>query len=136
MYALFIVLNKPEKHLKKVMKGLKLAGIRGATVIDSLGAGHFVHSQSAATPIIGGFIRTLEGEYKANKTIFSVIEREEQVDNAMARVVEAMGGEIKTGYGTMFCVPVLKFQGGELYRHIERRERKEIISQTLENEYY
>jgi nitrogen regulatory protein PII len=135
MYALFIVLNKPE-HLKKVMKALKLSGIRGATVIDSLGAGHFLHSQAASTPIIGGFIRTIEGEYKSNKTIFSVIEREEQVDSAMQRVVDAMGGEIKPGYGTMFCVPVLKFQGGELYRHIERREREEIIHKTIENEYY
>ncbi len=135
MYALFIVLNRTE-HLKKVLKALKLSGIRGATVIDSLGAGQFVHSQNAQVPIIGGFVRTLEGDYKSNKTIFSVIEREEQVDNAMNRVLESFGGEMKPGYGIMFCMPVIKFFGGELERHIESRERKEIIHRTMESEYY
>lgn len=135
MYVLFIVLNDLDK-LKEVLAALKSADVRGATIIDSVGAGAMMEEEFLGSPLIGGFMRNLSGNYGSNKTIFSVIEREEQVDRAMAAVEKVLGDMDKPGTGMMFVLPVVKFKGGELERHIDRRERKNILQKEYESEYY
>ncbi|AEE95463.1 P-II family nitrogen regulator [Mahella australiensis] len=135
MYVLFIVLNNVDK-LKKVLAALKDVGVRGATIIDSVGSGSMMKEEFSGMPIIGSLMRSLEGNYGANKTIFSVIEREEQVNDAMAAVSKVLGDMNRPDTGIMFALPVVKFKGGELERHIDRRERRNIIQKQYESEYY
>ncbi len=54
-----------------------------------------------------------------------MIEREEQVQNAMGEIQKLLGGDLKKPrLGMMFVLPVTHMRGGELERHIESRDRK------------
>ena len=135
MYVLFIVLNEVE-YLSEVLFKLRQLGIRGATVIDSMGAASGEKS-IYNVPLIGGFMKSLDGETKNNNTIFSVIEREGQIERAMEHIEKVLGGNMKKpNKGIMFVLPVTHFRGGELHRHIESRENKKLLELEYESEYY
>ena len=38
--------------------------------------------------------------------------------------------------GIMFVLPVARFRGGELERHIESRENKRVLKKEYKSEYY
>ncbi|NLK97402.1 hypothetical protein [Defluviitalea saccharophila] len=136
MYALFIVLNEVE-YLSDILYKIRQLGIRGATVIDSMGSRSIEEKSKYGIPLIGGFMKSLEGGVQSNKTIFSVIEREEQVELVMEHVEKILGGDMqKPNKGIMFVLPVTHLRGGELHRHIESRENKKILNKELESEYY
>lgn len=123
MYVLFVVLNQPE-CLPDVLYKLKKLRIRGATVIDSMGATSLT-KDIYKVPVIGGFMKSMDGDTHSNKTVFSVIEREEQVEEAMASIEEIIGGDMKQpNKGIMFVLPVSHMRGGELNRHIISRDTK------------
>lgn len=135
MFALFIVLNEPE-YLPQVLYKIKQLDIRGATVIDSMGASA-ISKDVYNIPLIGGLMKSMDGDIHYNKTIFSVIEREEQVQKVMEHIEKILGGDMKRpNKGIMFVVPVTHMRGGELNRHIISRENKKFMSQEFNNEYY
>lgn len=135
MYALFIVLNQRE-YLSEVLFKMNQLGIRGATVIDSMGA-KSLNSKISNVPLLGNVLSALDGDMAYNNTIFSVIEREEQVERVMDSIERVLGGDMtKPNKGIMFVLPVTHMRGGELQRHIESRENKKIIEQEISNEYY
>lgn len=123
MYALFVVLNEPE-YLQDILYRMKQLRIRGATVIDSMGATS-VNKDLYSVPLIGGLMKSIDGDTHVNKTIFSVIEREEQVEAVMESIEEIIGGDMKrAGKGIIFVLPVTHMRGGELNRHIISRDNK------------
>lgn len=135
MFVLFIVLNEPE-YLPEVLFKMKQLGIRGATVIDSMGA-TAISKDIYSIPVIGGFMKSLDGDTHYNKTVFSVIEREDQVNLVMNHIEKVLGGDMKKpNKGIMFVLPVTHMRGGELQRHIESRENKKILAKEFESEYY
>lgn len=135
MYALFIVLNEPE-YLSEVLYKMKQLGLRGATVIESMGASGLT-KDIYNIPLIGSFMKSVDGDVHYNKTIFSVIEREEQVTRAMEHIERLLGGDMKKpNKGIMFVLPVTHMRGGELGRHIISRENKKFMSQEFSSEYY
>ncbi len=135
MFALFIVLNEPE-FLPQVLYKIKQLDIRGATVIDSMGASA-ISKDVYNIPLIGGLMKSMDGDIHYNKTIFSVIEREEQVQKVMHHIEKILGGDMKKpNKGIMFVVPVTHMRGGELNRHIISRENKKFMSQEFSSEYY
>jgi len=135
MFALFIVLNEPE-YLPQVLYKIKQLDIRGATVIDSMGASA-ISKDVYNIPLIGGLMKSMDGDIHYNKTIFSVIEREEQVQKVMRNIEKILGGDMKRpNKGIMFVVPVTHMRGGELNRHIISRDHKKFMSQEFNNEYY
>lgn len=135
MYALFIVLNQPE-YLSEILYKMTCLGVRGATVIDSMGASA-INKDLYNIPVFGGLMKSLDGDTHYNKTIFSIIEREEQVNRVMDHVEKVLGGDMKKpDKGIMFVLPVTHMRGGELNRHIISRENKKFMSKEFENEYY
>ncbi|QUI21933.1 hypothetical protein HZI73_06285 [Vallitalea pronyensis] len=135
MYVLFIVLNETE-YLSEVLFKMKQLGIRGATIIDSMGA-TAINKDIYNIPVIGGLMKSIDGDVQYNKTIFSVIEREEQVELAMNHIEKILGGDMKRpNKGIMFVLPVTHMRGGELERHIESRENKKVMAKEFESEYY
>lgn len=123
MYVLFVVLNQPE-YLPDVLYRLKKLRIRGATVIDSMGATS-ITKDLYKIPMIGGFMKSMDGDTHSNKTVFSVIERDDQVQAAMESIEEIIGGDMKQpNKGIMFALPVSHMRGGELNRHIISRDTK------------
>ncbi len=116
---------------------MKQLGIRGATVIDSMGATS-ITKDLYKVPVIGGFMKSIDGDTHSNKTVFSVIEREEQVERVMSHVEDIIGGDMKqANKGIMFVLPVTHMRGGELNRHIISRDSKRLLAeQQNQTEYY
>ena len=136
MYVLFIVLNETE-YMVEILRKLRSIGIRGATVIDSMGSGKLTDYNKQNVSFLSGLVRVLENDHHANKTIFSVIERKEQVERAMNEVEKILGGDMKKpNKGIMFVLPIAHLRGGELERHIESRENKNMLKKEYESEYY
>lgn len=135
MYVLFVVLNEPE-YLSEVLYQMKKLRLRGATIIDSMGASA-ISKEMYNIPVIGGLMKSIDGDTHYNKTIFSVIEREEQVKAAMEAIEKIVGGDMKKpDKGIMFVLPVTHMRGGELDRHIESREYKKLKQKFMNNDYY
>lgn len=136
MYVLFVVINEVE-HLSEVLFKLKQLDIRGATVIDSMGGRALEDHDVYHIPFVGSLMRSLHEDIRHNKTIFSVIEKEHQVELAMEQIAKILGGDMtKPDKGIMFVLPVVHVRGGELNRHIESRENKKILEKEFESEYY
>lgn len=69
MYALFIVLNEVE-YLPDILYKIRQLGIRGATVIDSMGSRAIEEKSRYDIPLIGGFMKSLEEVHKVIKRFF------------------------------------------------------------------
>lgn len=124
MYALFIVLNEIE-YLSEIITKMREVGLRGATVLESMGSRNVVENDLYTASFLASIVNTVERQSKASRVIFSIVEREEQVQSAMKEIQKLLGGDLKKPrLGMMFVLPVTHMRGGELERHIESRERK------------
>ena len=93
MYVVFIVLNHREK-LPEILEGMSHLGSHGATVMDSMGS-RALDKKAYSMPMIGGLLKGLDGEVAYNNTIFSVIEREEQVERILEYVKGALAEPLR-----------------------------------------
>ncbi|MGB3862365.1 MAG: P-II family nitrogen regulator [Candidatus Aminicenantaceae bacterium] len=106
MKLLILILNKVEK-LEEVLEGFIEIGISGATVIDSVGMGHII---SEEVPIFAGLRFMFTGAKPHNKTILSVIKRENE--EPVVRLLEKILGDLnKPGTGILFMIPVDRVEG-------------------------
>lgn len=129
MYVLFIVLHEIE-YLSEIIKEMKEVGVRGATVIEGTSATEIVDNDLDTVSFLASIVNVYEKRNKASRVIFSLIEREEQVEKAMEAVKKTLDGKSKkTALGMMFVLPVAHMQGGELGRHIESRDEKKKLNQ-------
>ena len=105
MKMLVAVLND-EKRLDEILLQLQELGIKGATVIDSIGMGGILGIKIP-------FIKThqlVQIHKPDNKTIFSVIDDEEILRKAVNMLKERLElGEPGTGF--VFVLPVLEVHG-------------------------
>lgn len=106
MNALFIVLNETE-YLDDILDGFVEIGVKGATILDSQGMGSAITNSGRGHDAFFGAIRNfLDNARPYNKTIFTVIEDEEILMQAVRTVKEIVGDINKPGVGMMFTVPV------------------------------
>lgn len=106
--ALFIVLNKVE-CLNEILAGFVEVGVRGATVLDSQGMANIIVSGDNHHISLFRYFKTLmEDTLPYNKTIFTVLENEELVEQAVAVVQKIIGDVPKPGVGFMFSLPIAK----------------------------
>lgn len=121
MYVLFIVLNEIQ-HLSEILVSLKDMGIRGATVINTVGSRSVQEQPEAVKSFLFRMVESLQGDTKNNRTIFSVIETDEQIHDAMNAIEKILGGDMTApDKGIMFVLPVTHCRGGELQRYINDR---------------
>ena len=121
MYVLFIVLNETQ-YLSEILTSLQHLGIRGATVINSMGA-RKIQDEEEEKSFLFKLVESLQGDTRNNRTIFSVIEKDEQIHDAMKSIEGILGGDMTVpNKGIMFVLPVTHFRGGELQRHIRQQE--------------
>lgn len=102
MKLLVFVLNK-EELLEDVLEAYVEAGVAGATLIDSEGMGRFLAYE---VPLFAGFKEFMKGNKPYNKTIISVIKKDEVVDRVRHLVDRVVGGLDNPGTGIMFTLPV------------------------------
>jgi len=109
MKLMVFVLNKEEK-LEEVLEGFLEIGIKGATVVESVGMGKIIAND---IPIFAGLRELFVSASPHNRTIFSVIE-DSQVDEVIHIIDKIMGGIKKEpGKGIIFFLDVYKFVGAE-----------------------
>ncbi len=106
MKLLVLILNKTNR-LEDVLHKFNEIGIKGATVIDSMGVGRTMadHIDSSNFAIIYSLRKMVDGGRPYNKTILSVIENDlEQA--AFDGVNEVLGDLHQPGMGIMFTLPI------------------------------
>ena len=102
MKLLVFVLNK-EELLEEVLEAFVEAGITGATILDSEGMGRFLTYE---VPLFADFREFMRGNKPYNKTIFSVVDKEEKI-KAVEELIEKICGKLSDpGTGILFTIPV------------------------------
>jgi len=106
MVAFFLILNK-EEALDEVLEIYLEMGIRGATVIDSVGMGRIL---TVDVPIFAGLRDLLPGSRPYNKTIFTITE-DTKVPRLIEAVEQVIGSLDKPGTGIAFSIKVDTVKG-------------------------
>ncbi|ABY94405.1 hypothetical protein VTU32_12275 [Thermoanaerobacter sp. CM-CNRG TB177] len=117
MYLIVIILNRPEL-LKKLLTVMKRNGAKGATVLDSMGQGVIMKSFEEDRPMIASIKKLKEEGLFVNKTILSVIEDKQKLQNIADAVEREIGSFAEDSeMGIMFSVPLNMVRGGKLGRY-------------------
>lgn len=109
IHLLVLVLNEVEL-LDPILEGFMEIGISGATIIDTTGMGRTL-AYSEDIPIFGGLRKAFENCHPSNKTVFSVINSDELLQNAIKLVDEKIGDLDSPGAGILFTLPINHVKG-------------------------
>lgn len=101
MKLLFVVVNR-EEHLESILSAFVELGVKGATIIDTVGMGRVLAHD---IPIFAGLRYMFESPRPYNKTIFTVIE-DELVEPVVNAIEEVCGPLDAPGTGIVFTTPV------------------------------
>jgi nitrogen regulatory protein P-II 1 len=102
MKLVVFVLNR-EELLEEVLEAFLEAQVPGATVLDSEGMGRLLTYE---VPLFAGFKEYMKGNKPYNKTIFSVVDRDEKVPKLEALLESVCGDLSLPGTGILFTLPV------------------------------
>lgn len=106
--VLFIVLNELD-YLNDILTGFVDIGLSGATILDSQGmANIIVNNNNQKTFLYGHLKKFMQDSLPYNKTIFTVVENERSLNEAVAVVQKVIGDVPKPGVGFMFSLPISK----------------------------
>ena len=108
MQFFVLVLNKTEV-LEDILHQMALAGIRGATVLESTGMARLLKDVDDM-PFFSGLRSMLNQNRSQSNTVFVILE-DSQVDTARKIVNEVTGGLDKPDTGIMFSLPTLFVEG-------------------------
>lgn len=106
MKLLIFVLNK-EEHLNEVLELFVELGIKGATVIDSIGMGRLLTHN---IPIFAGFTSMMKDNRPFNKTIFTAIE-DSDLKEIVKGIEDIIGSLDDPGTGILMTVPIDNVHG-------------------------
>jgi len=109
MYFFVVTFNDDHKTTELITQ-YKENDIRGATIIDTMGSGRYVHMKNQ--PIVAGIRRLLEHQLVHNRTLYMIIRTEETLKDAIRVTEEVLGDLSQPGKGIMFAVPVTYVKGG------------------------
>lgn len=110
MYALFLILNQIDK-VDIIMDVLYELGL-GSTTIDSVGMGKVLIEHNIDKTIFTSLTKLLNEDKPYNKTLVSVINDKEILDEAVEEISNILDIDNKKGAGFLFVLPVLYTRGG------------------------
>jgi len=102
MKLLVFILND-ERLLEEILEAYVEAGISRATILDSEGMGRFLTYE---VPLFAGFKDFMKGNKPYNKTILSLLEDEQLLDQLIPLIEKTTGSLDAPGTGLMFTLPV------------------------------
>jgi len=102
MKLVVFILNK-EDLLDEVLAAYVEAEVPGATILDSEGMGRFLTYE---VPLFASFKEFMKGNKPYNKTIFSVVDKEDKVKKLEELIEKVCGSLNEPGTGVLFSVPV------------------------------
>ena len=110
MYLLVSVLEETEK-LTDIMEGFARIGIKGSTVLDSIGMGRVLMKARANLPVMKQINKVITDLQSSNKTIITVIQNKDILDQAI-RIVKSLCGDLcQPGKGILFALPLEVVEG-------------------------
>ena len=110
MQLYVLILNK-EECMGDLLYDLMEAGIKGATIYDSMGAIQYVgHDMTEPPTIFGSLRKYLHPDNGNNKTILIILE-DDQVEKVKKVVNKATGGLDKPDVGIAFTLPITSVEG-------------------------
>jgi nitrogen regulatory protein P-II 1 len=104
---LLCVVNEPSK-VEEILEAFLDIGVTGATIIDTYGMGGILASD---IPIFAGFRQLLSGSGSNNKTILSVIDRDETLQATIQAIEQICGNLDDPSTGIVFTIPVSFVKG-------------------------
>lgn len=110
MYALFLILNQV-KELDAILESLYQLGL-GATTLDSIGMGKVLVEHNINESIFASLKNVLNENKPYNKTIISIINNENLLNEAINRINKILDIDNNKGVGFLFVLPVLLYRGG------------------------
>ena len=110
MQLYVLILNKIE-CMTNLIHTLMKAGIKGATIYDSMGMVQYVgHDMTEPPPIFGSLRRYLHPDNGNNKTIFILVD-DVELPTVRKIVNDVTGGLDKPDVGIAFTLPVSSVEG-------------------------
>jgi len=109
MWAMVYILHE-DRYLNEVLESLLEIGIRGASIIDTVGMLHFM---SQEIPLFAGFRSLLKGSKPYNKMILSIIRERKLLEEALDAVNRTVGGIEQGDRGILFSFRLEDFIGPE-----------------------
>jgi hypothetical protein len=112
MYLVLMVLNNPDR-LEELLIAWEESGVQGATLLFSTGLGRIrqMDAWRDDMPLIPSLRDFYEVPENTNRTIFTVVENEAQVDALVAATAEVVGELDEQGTGLLLVLPVARAYG-------------------------
>ncbi|MCD6501831.1 hypothetical protein J7L01_04465 [bacterium] len=103
MYLLIFVLEQ-NSLLPEILERLYKAGVKGTTVLNSVGMGRLLLQYGRTSPV-GNLVKEKlrKGNY-TNKTLFAVVRSEDILDKAIDVINEVVGDLEKPDTGILFTI--------------------------------
>lgn len=108
MAKILVLVSGDDTKIEEVLEKFVEIGIRGATIIDSVGMGRFLSNN---TSFFSGLSAMINGNSEANKTIFAVSKHDAKVAEAVSAVKEIMDDFKKPDSGFLFVIPDVEAYG-------------------------
>ena len=125
MYLIIAVLNN-EELLDELITGWLDIGVTGSTVIETTDSLQLI---SHHVPIFAGFRALTSGGMQHNKTLFSIVESQALLDQAVA-FLKTICQETKKAHQGVYCVVPL-IQSGRLGQEIDTSEHRQHMEKKL-----
>jgi hypothetical protein len=111
-YFILHVLHKPE-FLEEVLHEWKSCGVKGVTVLQSIGLGQLEESAILREdlPLLPTLASLFETGESLNRTLFTVVEGEDIMEKVIAATQEVVGDLNQHNTGILVVLPVLKAFG-------------------------
>jgi hypothetical protein len=112
MYLILLVLNDPDK-LEPLLIAWEESGVQGATVLFSTGLGRIrqLDTWRDDMPLIPSLDDFYQVPENMNRTIFTVIRSEAEVEAILAATQRTIGNLDETGIGLLLVLPVSRAYG-------------------------
>jgi hypothetical protein len=115
-----MVLNDPDR-LEDLLIAWEENGVEGATVLFSTGLGRIrqMDAWRDDMPLIPSLRDFYEAPENMNRTLFTVVENEEQVDALIAATKEIVGELDEQGTGLLLVIPLARTYGVKKHKGTE-----------------
>jgi nitrogen regulatory protein PII len=110
-YLVVLVLDDPDQT-EALLDAWERAGVRGVTILESSGIGRMRRaSLRDDMPLLPSLRDILRGDEEHHRTLFSVVESEEQVETLAAAAQQVVGDFSQPHTGLLFAMPISHVYG-------------------------
>ncbi len=129
MYHMILLILDDINQCSAVLEAWEAQNVGGITIIESTGLGRVKKlSIRDDIPLMPSLSRLLQSREERHRTLFTVVETEEMVENVINATEEIIGNMEEPHNGVMFVVPVSRVVG------LKGGQKRALGSGKVENE--